>query len=69
MSRTTDPLAVGRVVGDVVDTFIPSVKMNVIYNSNKQVANGHELMPVVIIAKPRVDIGGEDMRSAYTLVS
>lgn len=69
MSRTTDPLAVGRVVGDVVDTFIPSVKMNVIYNSNKQVANGHELMPPVIIAKPRVDIGGEDMRSAYTLVS
>lgn len=69
MSRTTDPLAVGRVVGDVVDAFIPSVKMNVIYNSNKQVANGHELMPAVIIAKPRVDIGGEDMRSAYTLVS
>lgn len=68
MSRTTDPLAVGRVVGDVVDTFIPSVKMNVIYNSNKQVANGHELMPAVIIAKPRVDIGGEDMRSAYTLI-
>ncbi|KAH9647190.1 ZCN1 [Citrus sinensis] len=65
---TTDPLAVGRVVGDVVDTFIPSVKMNVIYNSNKQVANGHELMPAVIIAKPRVDIGGEDMRSAYTLI-
>lgn len=69
MSRNMEPLSVGRVVGDIVDGFIPSVKMSVIYNSNKQVANGHEMMPSVVTAKPRVDIGGEDLRAAYTLVS
>ncbi|KAJ4706072.1 Terminal flower 1-like protein [Melia azedarach] len=68
MSRNAETLAVGRVVGDVVDIFTPCVKMNIIYSSNKQVANGHELMPAVIAAKPRVEIGGEDMRSAYTLI-
>ena len=64
-----EPLSVGRVVGDVVDGFTPSVKMSVTYNSNKQVANGHELMPSVVTAKPRVEVGGEDLRAAYTLVS
>lgn len=68
MSRLVEPLAVGRVIGEVVDAFNPSVKMNVTYNSNKQVSNGHEIMPAVITAKPHVDIGGEDMRAAYTLV-
>ncbi|KAJ0043033.1 hypothetical protein Pint_17408 [Pistacia integerrima] len=68
MSRTSEPLAVGRVVGDVVDIFTPTVKMTITYNSNKQVANGYELMPAVIAAKPRVEIGGEDMRAAYTLI-
>lgn len=69
MSRQIEPLAVGRVIGEVVDNFIPSVKMNVTYNSNKQVSNGHELMPTLITASPRVEIGGQDMRTAYTLVS
>ncbi|XP_044468702.1 CEN-like protein 1 [Mangifera indica] len=68
MSRMSEPLAVGRVVGDVVDIFTPSVKMTVTYNPNKQVANGYELTPAVIAAKPRVEIGGEDMRAAYTLI-
>lgn len=64
-----EPLAVGRVVGDVVDNFSPSVKMTVTYSSNKQVANGYELMPAATAAKPRVEIGGEDLRAAYTLVN
>ncbi|KAJ4702480.1 Terminal flower 1-like protein [Melia azedarach] len=68
MSRIAETLAVGGVVGDVVDIFTPSVKMYIIYSSNKQVANGHELMPAIIAVKPRVQIGGEDMRSAYTLI-
>lgn len=68
MSRQLEPLSVGGVIGEVVDIFNPSVKMNVTY-STKQVANGHELMPSIVINKPRVDIGGDDMRSAYTLVS
>lgn len=69
MCALMEPLTIGRVIGEVVDVFTPSVKMTVTYNSNKQVANGHELMPSVIAAKPRVEIGGDDMRSAYTLVS
>nr|ALL28249.1 terminal flower 1-like protein [Chrysanthemum x morifolium] len=68
MSRMNEPLAVGRVIGEVVDAFTPSVKLSVTYNLNKMVCNGHELMPNVITSKPRVDIGGEDMRSAYTLI-
>ncbi|PHU23008.1 Protein SELF-PRUNING [Capsicum chinense] len=63
-----EPLAVGRVIGEVVDSFNPSVKMKVIYNGSKQVSNGHELMPAIIAAQPRVEIGGEDMRCAYTLI-
>ncbi|KAI3458179.1 hypothetical protein Pfo_014842 [Paulownia fortunei] len=68
MSRPLEPLSVGGVIGEVVDNFIPCVKLIVTYNSNKQVSNGHELMPAVIMAKPRVEIGGEDMRASYTLV-
>ncbi|CAI9092185.1 OLC1v1027367C2 [Oldenlandia corymbosa var. corymbosa] len=69
MGRVVEPLAVGRVIGEVVDNFTPTVAMSITYtNCNKQVYNGHELMPAVIVAKPRVDIGGEDMRSAYTLI-
>lgn len=69
MSRVPDPLIIGRVIGEVVDNFFPSVKITVTYNSNKQVANGHELMPALITARPRVEIGGDDMRTSYTLVS
>ncbi|KAK6132136.1 hypothetical protein DH2020_034127 [Rehmannia glutinosa] len=69
MSRAPEPLSIGRVIGEVVDNFIPCVRLIVTYNSNKQVSNGHELMPSVIMAKPRVDIGGDDLRAAYTLVS
>ncbi|PRQ25499.1 putative phosphatidylethanolamine-binding protein [Rosa chinensis] len=42
--------------------------MDVIYSCNKQVSNGHEIMPSIITAKPRIDIGGEDMSAAYTLI-
>ncbi|XP_014503123.1 CEN-like protein 1 [Vigna radiata var. radiata] len=67
MSRLMEPLSVGRVIGEVVDIFSPSVRMNVTY-STKEVANGHELMPSTVMAKPRVEIGGDDMRTAYTLI-
>lgn len=66
MSR--DPLVVGRVVGDVVDTFIRSASMNVIYN-NKKVTNGSELKPSMVAREPRVEIEGCDNRTYYTLVS
>lgn len=68
MTRMLDPLTVGRVIGDVFDSFNPSVKLEVVYGPNKRVYNGHEFMPSAVCAKPRVEIGGDDMRSFYTLV-
>ncbi|RWW01437.1 hypothetical protein GW17_00035524 [Ensete ventricosum] len=68
MTRMLDPLTVGRVIGDVLDSFNPSVKLEVVYGPNKRVYNGHEFMPSAVCAKPRVEIGGDDMRSFYTLV-
>jgi len=66
MSR--DPLVVGNVVGDVLDPFLKSASLRVIYN-NKEVTNGSELKPSVVMNEPRVEIGGRDMRTLYTLVS
>lgn len=68
MNLLADPLAIGRVVGDVVDYFTPTMKMAVTY-SNKQVYNGHEFFPSSIAIKPKVQIHGGDMRSFFTLVS
>ena len=33
MVRSTDPLVVGRVIGDVIDMFVPSMDMAVYYGS------------------------------------
>lgn len=68
MAKTSDPLVVGRVIGDVIDYFSPSVKMTVSYCSNKQVYNGHELFPSAVKLKPKVEVQGGDMRSFFTLV-
>ncbi|XP_060168834.1 CEN-like protein 2 [Lycium barbarum] len=68
MARTTDPLVIGGVVGDVVDNFSPTVKMSVIYSSNKHVYNGHELFPSSVTSKPRVEVPEGDMRSFFTLI-
>ncbi|XP_058106632.1 CEN-like protein 1 [Magnolia sinica] len=68
MSRLIEPLIVGRVIGDVLDVFTPSVNMKVTYNSNNQVFNGYELMPSTLVVKPRVEVGGKDMRVTYTLI-
>ncbi|XP_010557408.1 PREDICTED: protein CENTRORADIALIS-like [Tarenaya hassleriana] len=65
---SSDPLVVGRVIGDVVDNVTQAVKMTVTYNSNKQVYNGHEFFPSAVTIKPKVDVHGGDMRSFFTLV-
>ncbi|CAL9037693.1 unnamed protein product, partial [Musa banksii] len=65
---SSDPLTVGRVIGEVIDSFNPSVKMMVTYNSNKLVCNGHELFPSAVVSKPRVEVQGGEMRSFFTLV-
>lgn len=68
MSRSSEPLVVGRVIGEVLDFFDPCVKMIVTYNSNKLVFNGHELYPSATVSRPRVEVPGEDLRSFFTLV-
>ncbi|GKV38959.1 hypothetical protein SLEP1_g46806 [Rubroshorea leprosula] len=68
MSRmAADTLIVGRVVGDVVDPFIPTIKMSVTYN-NKRVCNGHEFYPSIVVTRPRVEVQGGDLRDFFTLV-
>jgi len=67
MSRDRDPLSVGRVIGDVLDPFTKSISLRVTYSS-REVNNGCELKPSQVANQPRVDIGGEDLRTFYTLV-
>nr|BDD17411.1 florigen [Lemna aequinoctialis] len=62
-----DPLCLGRVVGDVLPPFTRSVSMSVVY-SNKNVMNGVTLKPSAVARRPRVQVGGLDMRKFYTLV-
>lgn len=69
MAKMPDALVLGRVVGEVIDYFTPSVKMTVTYNSIKQqVYNGHEMFPSQVTQKPKVEVLGGDMRSFFTLV-
>ncbi|XP_050229584.1 protein TERMINAL FLOWER 1-like [Mercurialis annua] len=67
MARTVEPLIVGRVIGDVLDSFIPAISMSIKY-SNKRVFNGYELLPSIISHKPKVEVQGADLRSFFTLV-
>ncbi|KOM39036.1 hypothetical protein LR48_Vigan03g241800 [Vigna angularis] len=62
-----EPLIVGRVIGEVLDSFTTTTKMTVSYNK-KQVYNGHEFFPSSINIKPKVEIEGDDMRSFFTLI-
>ncbi|GJW46948.1 CEN-like protein 2 [Tanacetum coccineum] len=64
------PLVLGRVVGDVVDPFVPSVNMCVMYkdSSNQVYIMANERSPFSVTSKPRVDVHGEDLRSFFTLI-
>lgn len=66
MSR--DPLILGHVVGDVLDPFARSVSLGVMYK-NRLVINGSEFKPSAVVDKPLVQVGGDDLRIFYTLVS
>nr|UYR57983.1 flowering locus T [Camellia petelotii]UYR57989.1 flowering locus T [Camellia petelotii] len=72
MPRDRDPLVVGRVIGDVLDPFTRSISLRVTYSSrevtSREVTNGCELRPSQVVIQPRVDIGGDDLRTFYTLV-
>lgn len=67
MSRIIEPLNLGRVIGDVVDDFTPTMKMSIKYHT-KKFCNGYEFCPSSVATKPRVEIHGGDMRKFYTLV-
>ena len=66
MSR--EALAIGHVVGDILDPFVKAASLKVIYNG-KELTNGSELKPSQVATEPRIDIAGRDMRNLYTLVS
>ncbi|XP_074563490.1 protein FLOWERING LOCUS T-like [Curcuma longa] len=66
MSR--DPLVVGNIVGDMLDPFVRSGSLRVLYNG-KELTSGSELKPSVVANQPRVEIKGHDSRAYYyTLV-
>ncbi|XP_008786924.2 protein HEADING DATE 3A-like [Phoenix dactylifera] len=67
MSRERDPLAVGRVVGDVLDPFNTTATLRVTYGS-RELSNGCEFKPSQVVNQPRVDVGGNDLRTFYSLV-
>ncbi|XP_073056397.1 protein MOTHER of FT and TFL1-like [Primulina eburnea] len=66
MATNVDPLVVGRVIGDVVDMFVPTVNMSVCYGS-KHVTNGCDIKPSMAATPPRVLISGHPT-DLYTLV-
>ncbi|WJX17978.1 CEN-like protein 4 [Trifolium repens] len=67
-SITSDPLILGRVIGDVIDYFTPTIKMTVTYN-NKEIFNAYEVpFPSTVSTRPRIQIGGGDMRPLFTLI-
>lgn len=67
MSMSRDSLVLGRVIGDVVDQVSPTVALRVSYNG-RRITNGADLRPSGVSARPRVEVGGDDLRQSYTLV-
>jgi len=65
--RERETLVVGRVVGDVLDPFVRTTNLRVSYGT-RTVSNGCELKPSMVVNQPRVEVGGPDMRTFYTLV-
>ncbi|XP_059307546.1 protein TWIN SISTER of FT-like [Lycium ferocissimum] len=67
MQRGRDTLELAGVIGDVLDPFTRSISLRVVY-SNRDVKNGCDLRPSMVINPPRVEVGGDDLRTFYTLV-
>uniref|UniRef100_A0A0E0N2E9 Uncharacterized protein n=2 Tax=Oryza TaxID=4527 RepID=A0A0E0N2E9_ORYRU len=64
---TVEPLVLAHVIHDVLDPFRPTMPLKITYNDRLLLA-GVELKPSATVHKPRVDIGGTDLRVFYTLV-
>ncbi|OEL25511.1 Protein HEADING DATE 3A [Dichanthelium oligosanthes] len=54
-SSSRDGLVLGRVIGDVVDQFSPTVALQVSYNG-RRIMNGADLRPSAVAARPRVEV-------------
>ncbi|XP_020229503.2 protein HEADING DATE 3A isoform X2 [Cajanus cajan] len=67
MARDGDPHVVGGVIEDVLNPFTSSISLTIFFN-NKAISNGLELRPSHVVNQPRVIVGGEDLRTFYTLV-
>lgn len=67
MAAHVDPLVIGRVIGDVVDLFVPTVPMSVRFGT-RDLTNGCEITPSIATAPPAVQIGGR-ASDLFTLVS
>nr|AFS50164.1 flowering locus T [Narcissus tazetta subsp. chinensis] len=65
MSR--DPLVIGRIIGDVLESFVNTTSFKVTYGS-REVSNGHDFKPSQVMNQPKVEVGGNDLRNLYTLV-
>ncbi|KAL3833626.1 hypothetical protein ACJIZ3_008362 [Penstemon smallii] len=69
MVRSIQPLVLGRVVGDILDPFIPMTELLVFHSGGRMVYNGGSLRPSHVVNQPRVEIGsGDGFRALYTLV-
>jgi protein FLOWERING LOCUS T len=66
--KSMNPLVVCGAIGDVLDPFTNSVSLRVVYDNNKEVSNSGEIKPSQIVNPPRVQIGGNDLRTLYILI-
>ncbi|KAH7686148.1 Phosphatidylethanolamine-binding protein [Dioscorea alata] len=66
MTNNVDPLIVGRVIGNVLDLFVPEVFMSVNYGP-KHISNGCEIKPSFASYAPTVQITGKSC-DHFTLV-
>ncbi|KQK18442.1 hypothetical protein BRADI_1g42510v3 [Brachypodium distachyon] len=66
MAVRLDPLELGKVIGEVVDRFVPTMVLSVRFGT-KVLTNGCEIKPSVAVAAPAVQIGG-GVGDLFTLV-
>ncbi|XP_059454583.1 protein MOTHER of FT and TFL1 [Corylus avellana] len=66
MAASVDPLVVGRVIGDVVDMFVPTVNMSA-YFGPKHVTNGCDIKPSMAVNPPKMTLSGHS-DELYSLV-
>ncbi|XP_051129022.1 protein HEADING DATE 3A-like [Andrographis paniculata] len=68
MARERNPLVVSGVVGDILDPFAAVTDLRLFTDGGRMVFSGASFRPSQVAAAPRVEIGGEDFRTFYTLV-